>query len=160
MPSHRLRHRTSAQGKPERARRGLGAAILLTVAIGGLTTLVLCLFGAQFVGLFVDTASNEKVIQTGVGYLTVVSVFYTAMGIMSDFNGVLRGAGDMRVFMASTLMNFFTRVTAAYLLAAVMGEAAIWWSIPMGWTVGLLISGARFFTGGWKNKSIVKDAPA
>lgn len=146
-------------GKPERVRRGIRTAILLTVVIGGLTTFVLWLFGAQFVGLFVDTASNADVIRAGVEYLTVVSVFYAVMGVMCDFNGALRGAGDMRVFMASTLLNFVTRVTMAYLLAAVMGEAAIWWSIPMGWIVGLLISGIRFFTGGWKNKSIVKNTP-
>ena len=145
--------------KPGRVGKGLRAAVVMSAVIGGATTAVLWGFGPQFVGLFVDSSANAAVIAAGVEYLTVVSLFYAVMGIMCDFNGVLRGAGDMKVFMIGTLGNFSARVVLAYTLAAFIGEAAVWWSIPMGWTIGLVIAAARFFSGGWKTKSIIEDAP-
>lgn len=65
----------------------------MSAVIGGATTAVLWGFGPQFVGLFVDSSANAAVIAAGVEYLTVVSLFYAVMGIMCDFNGVLRGRG-------------------------------------------------------------------
>lgn len=108
--------------KPGRVGKGLRAAVVMSAVIGGATTAVLWGFGPQFVGLFVDSSANAAVIAAGVEYLTVVSLFYAVMGIMCDFNGVLRGAGDMKVFMIGTLGNFSARVVLAYTLAAFIGR--------------------------------------
>jgi len=37
-----------------------------------------------------------------------------------------------------------------------MGEAGIWWSIPAGWAVGMILSFIYYKTGRWKTKSVVK----
>ena len=91
-------------------------------------------------GAFVDTASNLEVIAVGVEYLRVVSTFYVVMGVMNTANGVLRGAGDIKVFLVSALCNLGSRVILAYALAYVIGKSAIWWAIPIGWSIGLIIS--------------------
>jgi putative MATE family efflux protein len=142
-------------GKPERVRHGYLAALGMMAAIAVAVTGVLYLFGAQFVGLFVDAGVSQGVIDVGVQYLRVVSVFYVVMGLMFTTNGLLRGSGDMGFFMTSTLSNFTTRVTAAYALAGILGPSAIWWAIPMGWTVGSTISVSRFLSGRWKNHGVV-----
>ena len=59
--------------------------------------------------------------------------------------------------MTSTLCNFVCRVTCAYAFASLMGASSIWWSIPMGWGVGLTISFLRYRSGKWANKSLVQD---
>lgn len=143
--------------KPERVKKGLRAALFMVFIIGGLLTASLYLFGGSFVGLFVDTETNREVISVGIEYLRVVGTFYVLMGSMASFNGVLRGSGDMRMFMFCTLANFFCRVASAYALSALIGAAAIWWSIPLGWLVGLLLAGGRFLGGSWKCKTAIED---
>lgn len=88
--------------KAERVGKGLRAAVVMSALIGGATTALLWGFGPQFVGLFVDSSANTAVIAAGVEYLTVVSLFYAAMGIMCNFNGVLRDAGDMKAMYVCT----------------------------------------------------------
>ena len=61
------------------------------------------------------------------------------------------------MFMFCTLANFFCRVASAYALSALIGVAAIWWSIPLGWLVGLLLAGGRFLGGSWKFKTAIED---
>lgn len=144
-------------GKPERVKKGYRAALLLMVVIGLAITGCLFLFGADFMSLFVDANVSQRVIDVGVEYLRVVSVFYIVMGGMFSTNGLLRGAGDVKVFMASTLCNFVCRVTCAYAFASLLGAGSIWWSIPMGWSLGLLISFLRYRSGKWAGKSLVGD---
>lgn len=118
----------------------------------------LFLFGADFMSLFVDANVSQRVIDVGVEYLRVVSVFYIVMGGMFSTNGLLRGAGDVKAFMASTLCNFVCRVTCAYAFASLLGAGSIWWSIPMGWSLGLLISFLRYRSAG-RPYSRRKNAP-
>lgn len=147
-------------GHPERVRQGYKAALSMMAVIAIAVTGVLYLWGAQFVGLFVDSGVSQGVIDVGVQYLRVVSVFYLLMGVMFTTNGLLRGSGDMGFFMTSTLSNFTVRVVAAYSLAGILGPSAIWWAIPMGWTAGSAISFSRFLQGGWRNHSLVRrDEP-
>ncbi|MEQ2439811.1 MATE family efflux transporter [Solibaculum intestinale] len=144
-------------GKPERVRKGYRAALVMTAVIALVITGCLYLFGANFMSLFVDANLSQGVIDVGVEYLRVVSVFYILMGGMFSTNGLLRGSGDVKAFMTSTLCNFVCRVTCAYAFASLMGASSIWWSIPMGWGVGLTISFLRYRSGKWANKSLVQD---
>ena len=140
--------------KPERVRQGFHAGIIMNFCIAFTITAILFLFGDVLIGAFVDSAQNRDVIQVGVEYLRVVGLFYFLMGFMNLCNGVLRGSSDMRVFMISTLANFSTRVIFAYALAGTsLGMKSIWWSIPAGWAVGIVISWSRYFSGKWQEKA-------
>lgn len=143
-------------GKSERIKEGLKAALGMCAVIGLGVTAVLFLWGNIFIGAFVDTAGNPRVIEVGVEYLRVVGVFYILMGSMNSCNGILRGSGDIKVFMICTLCNLGTRVILAYVLSPFLGAGAIWWAIPIGWLVGLMIAAFRYRSGKWKGKSLVK----
>ena len=106
--------------------------------------------------MFMDSGSNVQAINYGMEYMRIVSSFYILMGIMFSSNGLLRGAGDMKTFMASSLCNLFSRVFLAYFLASRIGPSAIGWSIPIGWLVGSAISFTRFKSGKWAKKTLVK----
>lgn len=77
------------------------------------------------------------------------------MGLMFSAGSVLRGAGDATAFMMGSLSNFVVRIAAAYILAGMIGSSAIWWSIPMGWGVGLLVNYIRYRSKKWENKAII-----
>ncbi len=144
--------------KLDRIKTGYKAALLLTTIVSITVTLLLFIFGEVLIGAFVDSTSSQAVIDVGTNYLRVVSIFYIIMGTMNSTNGILRGAGDIKWFMTSTLFNFFTRVAFAYLLAYIFKvPETIWYTIPIGWAVGLIISFTRYKSNKWKS-SIKKEA--
>lgn len=141
--------------KTDRVSKGYKAALLMIGVFCAFAALILFLFGRKLVGLFVDSASNQGVIDIGTQYMKIVSIFYFFMGLMVITNGILRGSGDMKVFLASTVTNLSTRVIFAYGLAYLIGQSAIWWAVPFGWIFASTISVVRYRSGKWKNKSIV-----
>ena len=141
--------------KPERIKKGYHAGLGMIAVISLSITAFLYLSGDVFISAFLDTENSREAIRTGVEYLRVVSVFYILMGFMNATSGVLRGAGDVKVFMASTLLNFSTRVILAHALSAVLMESAVWWSIPIGWLIGYVISFSRYLSGKWKEKVLI-----
>lgn len=141
--------------KNERVKKGYKSALLMIGIFCAFITLTLFIFGAKFIGIFVSINGNEEIIKIGVEYLRVVSIFYVLMGIMVITNGVLRGSGDVKVFMLSSLTNLSTRILLAYLLAYIIGQRAIWFAIPLGWLFASIISVYRYFGENWRNRSVV-----
>ena len=120
-----------------------------------ITTLIY-LFGPQLLGLFLNQGAEGSAMSYGLKYMKTVSVFYLLMGALFVGNGLLRGAGDMGAFMLSSMVNLFSRVAIAYLLAHYIGASAIWWSIPTGWAFGFIFSFLRVKSEKWMSKSLVE----
>jgi putative MATE family efflux protein len=139
----------------ERIKSGYKSALVMIGIFCTCVTFLLFVFGSKLIGMFVDPNANQIVVNTGVEYLRVVSIFYFFMGLMVTTNGVLRGCGDVKVFVFSSLTNLGTRIIFAYTLAFVIGQKAIWWAIPIGWIVASTISVIRYKSGKWKGKAVV-----
>lgn len=141
--------------KPERVRSGLFATIKITIVVTIITTAIVVFFGSFFMRAFTD---DVEVIRIGNRYLTIVSLFYIIFAMMFMFTGVMRGAGDTIVPMILTLISLWlVRIPIAWYLSNRMGsEEGIWWSFPIGWAVGLVLSWAYYSTGRWKKKVIIK----
>lgn len=140
-------------GKTERVKQGMRTGVIMSAVIGFVIMAVIYVFGENFIGAFMDSNANQEAIQSGVRYLRDVSMFYFLMGFMNTNNGVLRGSSDMKVYMISTLVNFSLRSFLAYVLSpTALGVRAISLTIPMGWTIGSIISYGRFRSGKWKEQ--------
>jgi Na+-driven multidrug efflux pump len=48
------------------------------------------------------------------------------------------------------------RVPASYFLAEKIGVTGIWWAVPLGWGVGMILGYLYYLTGRWKTKGVVK----
>ena len=140
--------------KEERVVEGYKACLLMVVVFSVVVTGIIFLFGPQLMGLFLDAGEAGSAMSYGLKYMKTVSVFYTVMGLMFVSNGLLRGAGDMNAFLGSSMINLFSRVIIAYTMSHFIGEAAIWWSIPIGWCIGAVISGIRVKQGKWKKNNL------
>jgi putative MATE family efflux protein len=145
-------------GQYDRVHQGYNACMWMAISFGAFMTVMASLFGEQAVGLFFDPQKSVEAISVGVSYIKVVSAFYFLFGVMLTANGVLRGAGDMSVFMLSTMTNLAIRVIAAYTLATWIGQSAVWWSVPIGWGSGAVLANARYFSGKWKTKRVIDAA--
>ena len=127
----------------------------MLLAMTGLTAVtgsLLLLAGPSLIRLFIPSAETG-VIEQGTAYLQTVSYFLLAFGLMFLTNSLLRGAGDVNISMLSTVVVFAVRLGAAYLMAPRMGPAAIWWSLPIGWALGLGIAITRYLVGSWQRKA-------
>jgi putative MATE family efflux protein len=141
-------------GKTERVRRGHLSALVVSVSISLLITLVVILFGRPLMGIF---TTDPDVIRIGGEYLVIVGMFYWLFSIMFINNGVMRGAGDVFIPMFTTIMAFWlVRIPCALLFTRVfgMGSQGIWWSIPAGWAVGCLYTTQYYRSGKWKLKKL------
>ena len=144
--------------KTERVKEGFKATLMIEIIFSLIITLILFIFGSHLIGMFVDASTNTYIILIGVEYLRVVSLAYVLKGISGAACGVLKGAGDMKFFMLATLSNFALRVLSAYGLSHIINEKAIWYSIPIGWGIELIISSYRYVSGKWKTKGVVKKS--
>jgi Na+-driven multidrug efflux pump len=143
-------------GKTERVRSGLRATIRMTVLVSVIMTLFIITLKIPLMKLFTP---DTEVIQIGAKYLLIVGSFYLIFNLMFTVGGVMRGAGDTLIPMFISLFSLWIiRVPSAFLLSEKMGETGIWWSIPMGWLVGLVLSYLYYLTGSWKRKSVVRKA--
>lgn len=141
--------------RSERVKEGLRAGYALTAVFAVLICVVLNLFHAQILSVFIDQESGPLAFLTGDAYITFISWFFICIGLKSSTDGVLRGAGDMWVYMAANLINLGIRVSVAQLFAPVWGVQAVWFAIPMGWTVNFLISFGWYLSGKWSKHCLV-----
>ena len=141
-------------GKPDRVKSGLKATLIMSSGISLVVTITGILFRKQLMGLFTDDA---EVIRIGSEYLLIVCSFYLPFTAMFKINGVLRGAGDTFVPMFISLISLWVvRVPLAWIFSRRIGETGIWWSIPAGWLIGLILYYLYYSTGRWRTKVVVK----
>lgn len=142
-------------GKLERVKRGLITTLFMSSIVSIIMTAVVILFKYPLMGMFTQDA---EVIRIGGEYLTIVTSFYLIFTSMFIFGSVMRGAGDTLIPMFITLLSlWFIRIPAAYLLSRQFGDTGIWWSIPTGWTMGLILTLIYYKMGRWKSKVVVKQ---
>jgi len=142
--------------KPERIRTGLIATIKMSGIVTIVTTLIIVLGGHIIMSMFTN---DSEVIRIGDQYLTIVSIFYITFTLMFIYSGITRGAGDTLWPMIITVISLWLiRIPFAWYFSGKFGSQGIWWSIPAGWTFGMIMSYLYYKTGRWKNKAVVKYA--
>ncbi|MBK7096619.1 MAG: hypothetical protein IPH57_16725 [Saprospiraceae bacterium] len=83
-------------------------------------------------------------------YLVISSSFYIVFSGLFCYSAVMRGAGDVVIPMFITIISLWLiRIPFAYFLAPYIAENAVWWSAPVGWTIGLILTYIYYKTGRW-----------
>ncbi len=139
-------------GQADRVKEGLHAAYRIVIGFAVGLALISHLFYNPIMSVFVDPATSPVTYETGVAYMRFIGTFYLAIGFKTCTDGVLRGAGDVNVYMAANLINLAIRVLAARLLSPIFGIQVIWAAVPVGWLANFLISFFWYRTGNWKKK--------
>lgn len=90
--------------------------------------------------IFVN-ANETSVINIGIEYLSVISIFYMLIGFLFMFYGFFRGIGALNISLILTIISLGTRVVMAYVLSSIpqIGQQGIWWSVPIGWALADLV---------------------
>lgn len=126
--------------KYPRIREGMKCGTIMVVATGAVIAVLYLAFNVQLVELFVEGSGSAGTIESGSLFLKIVSPFYAFIGIKLVCDGVLRGAGSMKLFMVATFTDLILRVVLSFVLSPILGYAGIWWSWPIGWVVANILS--------------------
>ena len=136
-------------GKPERVSEGFSAGLRLVWLLCLPLALGYFLCSKELLHFFMKDATAAAV-TAGVKFLRILSPFYFVVSAKLVADGILRGAGRMKHFMAATFTDLILRVTLAAALAqTVLGSTGIWCAWPIGWTTAMVMSVLFYRTGPW-----------
>ncbi len=132
-----------------RVKEGFRAGLKLVWTLCVPFCLLYLFLGRYLLLLFMDQSSG-KALQTGQQFLWILSPFYFIISAKLIADGVLRGAGAMKQFMAATFTDLILRVVLAFVLSALThSETGIWLSWPIGWCLGTTLSICFYRKGYW-----------
>ena len=135
--------------KMPRIREGFRAGVKMVWMLS-LPLFLLYFFGGNIVlKLFMDEPT-ELAMHTGLTYLKILSPFYFVVSAKLVADGILRGAGLMKNFMAATFTDLILRVVLAFVFSkTVLGATGIWCAWPVGWCVATTLSILFYRRGPW-----------
>ncbi|MDE7479357.1 MAG: polysaccharide biosynthesis C-terminal domain-containing protein, partial [Lachnospiraceae bacterium] len=121
-------------GIPDRVKSGHRAGLKLVWFICIPIMILYVFFGQYLLLLFMDSTSAEALL-TGKQFLWILSPFYFIVSAKLVTDGVLRGAGAMKAFMAATFTDLILRVVLAFAFSSLFGAVGIWCAWPIGWSI-------------------------
>lgn len=141
-------------GEIQRIKKGVWATLKMAWLISFSVVVLIFFFGEALMQLF---NNDPEVIHHGQQYLLITSSFFIVFSSMFVMHGMLRGSGDTMIPMFITLISLWLiRIPFAVFLSARFGETGIWWSIPLGWLVGLAGTWFYYKSGRWKKRGVIK----
>lgn len=126
-------------GKTERVRQGFRAGVGMVWTICVPVAVLYFFAGKYLVLLFMDSGA-QMAVATGVQFLCIVAPFYFVVSVKLVSDGILRGVGLMKQFMAGTFTDLILRVVLAIIFAKKIGSLGIWLSWPVGWSIAMVMS--------------------
>lgn len=136
-------------GKMERVRSGFKAGLKLVWMLCLPIVALYLLGGRMLVNIFMNEPS-EAAMASGVQFLRIVSPFYFVVSCKLVSDGVLRGAGLMKEFMAATFTDLILRVGLAVALSKALGAVGVWCAWPIGWSIAMVMSVIFYRRGPWE----------
>ncbi len=126
-------------GKIERVQAGFKAGMKMVWMLCVPIVVVYVCASPILIRLFMDKPSDLALLSGG-QFLRIVPPFYFAISAKLIADGILRGAGLMKRFMAATFADLAIRVVLAMILSDSFGYLGVWSSWPVGWVIGTVMS--------------------
>ena len=137
--------------KPDRVRQGFKAGVKLVWMLSLPLVALYLLGGGVLLRIFLDDTTGTAM-QVGIQFLRVLAPFYFVISAKLVSDGILRGAGLMKQFMAATFTDLILRVVLAKVLSVPFGTLGIWYAWPIGWTIAAVMSVLFYRRGPWNKK--------
>jgi putative MATE family efflux protein len=145
-----------AAGREDRLKRGYYQTQAVSFACSVALCVGMYLAAEPILSLF---GIGGAAMAIGVQQVRFYAKVFWIFALYMTLGGVLQGAGDTLLQSAATLSALLVRVVLAYLGVYAFGwfgYEATWETLAYGWIVALIITNARYYTGGWKKKVIAR----
>lgn len=150
---------TTIVGQSLGARDARKATQIGTTAMA-FSTAIMVFFGIVFItnaqGLVSIFTKNTQVLQYGIQFLTIVSLYLVFVGITTSLTGVFRGAGYTLPPMFAGILKVCLLVVLALLFSQKlgMGVPGIWWAMFISYGIEMVTVVAWYVTGGWRKRGL------
>ena len=144
--------------KYDRVHEGVKQGSIIALSFAAAITAILLIFGRFLFDIFTDT---PELVELAVSMMRIMALGYLGVAVTQVLGGVMRGAGDTVTPMwISIISTIIIRVPVAYLLAYLTrsetyphgAPIALFGSLMISWTLGMIISVIVFARGKWKEK--------
>lgn len=125
-------------GRDDRIDLGFKSVVRIIIVFGLIISSLIYLNAGRFMRIFVR-AQEVNVIEIGVEYMSILSIFYTLLGFLLMFYGYFRGMGQLNSSLLLTIISLGTRVIIVASLSPRLGRTVIWWAAPIGWFLADLV---------------------
>ena len=145
-------------GKYDRVGLGVRHGGIMASMTSAVITLILMFCSPVLFSFFTDT---PELIDLATNMIRIMAVGYICMSLTQVLGGVMRGCGETVVPMwVSIIQTIVLRVPIAYLIAWLTrspefphgNPIALFGSLMISWTIGMIISVVVFKKGKWRNK--------
>ncbi|MBR2521059.1 MAG: MATE family efflux transporter [Oscillospiraceae bacterium] len=126
-------------GKKDRIRQGYRASTAMCFTLTVAVVLVMQVFPAQLIRLFIDGSKGAEVIEVGVKFLRIISPDYLIICFIITTGGLMRGVGRIRDFFIVTVVDFTVRVAMCFILTGALNSyTGLFWAWYFGSTVDVI----------------------
>lgn len=126
------------KGELQRVRDGVRKSLGLTILISVVMTVFVFLLGRFFMQIFVD-GSEKEIIDSGIMYMRITSLFYIILGVNFIVRFALTGVGKTIIPMAVGISEILTRAAVTYLLVYRIGFLGMTFASPACWFTSTLM---------------------
>lgn len=128
-------------GKTGRIRKGIRAAILISLVTSGLIAAIMLIGGKEILSCFISgtPAEIERTLQIAYRYLAIMSIFLPILYLLHVTRSTIQGMGNTVLPMISGIAEFIMRTITAILLPMAIGETGIFYAEVMAWAGADLI---------------------
>lgn len=130
---------------------GAKQASLLVLGLSILAAVLMLFFGKYVAMLFLDGGETE-ILSIACGLIRIEAFFYPALGMIWLYNSALRGIGEIRPTIVSSIVELCAKILISVLLSRAIGETGIWFAAPIGWVLGGILSVSVFYQGKWEKR--------
>lgn len=140
--------------KIKRAKIGMKVTIMMVSVSSLFITALMWLFGKEMLSIF---TTDQSVMDYGINYLKIVGTGYVILGIMFTVIAFIRGTGHTLFPTCVTLTSLWLiRIPIAAIMNKLIGVNGLWIGIPIGWIFGLAIALVYYYSGKWKEGTIIR----
>ncbi|MDF2530429.1 MAG: multidrug transporter MatE [Clostridia bacterium] len=111
------------------------------ITIYSVATAIIIFLGAEWIMKLFVSGSETEVVEIGVRYLKLMSLFYILSGFNNIFQGFFRGVGKLRITLIATMLQITARVGLSYAFAPYFGISGVVYAIAIGWTLMAIYEG-------------------
>lgn len=142
-------------GHWDRVHRTTLLGVAVNFVMTGTLVAVIYLFNRSALQLFVNVNSVTAI---GMRINAITLWAFVLFGINFVISGVVRSTGAVIIPLLITFFSLWcVRIPLAYVLAHRFGLDALWWSFPIGFVLGTILSALYYRFGSWKDAKMLRQ---
>lgn len=126
----------------------------ITLGFGFIMVIFVSVFADGLITLFLGQNLTLEILEVGRTYLYFSAVTFILMAILFPAESLLKGAGDIHMFLYIAITGSITKILAAILLIPTFGVIGIWFGIAFGWFIETVLTMARYRSNKWVEKRL------